>query len=236
MRVLLAEDELQAGQSLFQALKAADYTVDWVRDEASSSIAIKSTYYTAVLLAHGTRSISGLDLLRACRHAGNPVPVLILAAPDDLETRVHSLEIGADDCVAKPLNVREVLARLRAVLRRRAGYASSRIGDESLSLDLDARTLRYNGVESALSAREFAIMHALLERPGTVLSRRQLEDRVYGWGKEIASNAVDVLIHSMRKKHGQTLIHNVRGLGWSIAHQQRSDAARRHASSLAEPA
>jgi len=115
----------------------------------------------------------------------------------------------------KPFDVRELLARLRAVLRRRAGCATSRIGDESLGLDLEKRTLHCNGVASALSPREFALMHSSLERPGAIVSRRQLEDRIYGWGREVESNAVDVLIHSIRKKFGQSLIRNVRGLGFA---------------------
>lgn len=131
---------------------------------------------------------------------------------------MHSLDIGADDCVLKRIEVRELLARIRAVLRRKAGYATSRIGCESLSLDLNKRLLSCNGVASSLSAREFALMHAFLERPGMILSRGQLEDRLYGWGKEVESNAVDVLIHTMRKKFGQSMIRNVRGIGWTVAH------------------
>jgi two-component system OmpR family response regulator len=125
----------------------------------------------------------------------------------------------------KPVDLRELLARLRAVLRRRAGYATSRIGDESLSLDLEMRTLHRNGIATALSAREFALMHSFLERPGTILSRSQLEDRIYGWGREVGSNAVDVLIHSMRKRFGQSLIRNVRGLGWTVAHARGTETA-----------
>jgi two-component system OmpR family response regulator len=155
-------------------------------------------------------------VLRALRAAGNNVPVLVLTKRDDPEARAHSLDVGADDCVRKPVEACELLARIRAVLRRVAGYATSHIGDASLSLDLDKRILRRNGVASELSAREFALMHAFLERPGKILSRSQLEDRLYGWGKEVESNAVDVLIHSVRKKFGQSLIRNVRGIGWTM--------------------
>jgi two-component system, OmpR family, response regulator len=121
--------------------------------------------------------------------------------------------------------VRELCARLRAVLRRRAGYATSRIGDEPLGLDLEKRTLHCNGIAASLSAREFALMHSFLERPGAILSRSQLEDRIYGWGREVASNAVDVLIHSMRKRFGQTLIRNVHGNGWTVMTGHGSKAA-----------
>jgi two-component system OmpR family response regulator len=218
MRVLLVEEDLQIGQSLLRALKDADCSVDWVRDGKAGSLAIKTAYYAVVLLDLGPSDADGIDFVRALRTAGNDVPILILTALDDLDARVDSLDNGADDCVRKPFEVRELLARIRAVLRRKAGYATSRIGGESLNLDLDKRMLCCNGVASSLSAREFALMHAFLERPGMILSRGQLEDRLYGWGKEVESNAVDVLIHTMRKKFGQSLIRNVRGLGWTVAH------------------
>lgn len=216
MRVLLIEDDLQIGQSLLRALQDADYSVDWVRDGNAGSAAIEAAEYTVVLLDLGLPGMSGIDLLKASRAAGNKVPVLILTARDDLEARVQGLDVGADDYVLKPFAVPELLARIRAVLRRKAGYAVSRLGDDSLNLDLDKRTLCCNGVTSVLSAREFALMLAFLERPGTILSRDQLEDRLYGWGKEVESNAVDVLIHSVRKKFGQSVIRNVRGLGWTV--------------------
>jgi DNA-binding response OmpR family regulator len=155
-------------------------------------------------------------LLKASRDAGNKVPVVLLSAHDDPEAHARGLDTGADDCVLKPIVMRELLARIRAILRRATGYATSRIGDESLGLDLDRRTLLLQGCESSLSAREFTLMHALLERRGAVLSRSQLEDRLYGWGREVESNSVDVLIHAIRKKYGQSLIRNVRGLGWSV--------------------
>ncbi|OYD73549.1 UNVERIFIED_ORG: DNA-binding response OmpR family regulator [Burkholderia sp. CF145] len=225
MRVLLVEDDVQVGQSLFRALKDAHYTVDWIRDGKAARLALESTSYAAVLLDLGLPDIGGIDLLKALRGAGNAVPVLILSECDDLDARVRSLDVGADDCLLKPVDLRELLARLRAVLRRRAGYATSRIGDESLSLDLEMRTLHRNGIATALSAREFALMHSCLERLGTILSRSQLEDRIYGWGREVGSNAVDVLIHSMRKRFGQSLIRNVRGLGWTVAHARGTEAA-----------
>ncbi|MFM0336312.1 response regulator transcription factor [Paraburkholderia fungorum] len=218
MRVLLVENDLQIGGNLLRALKDAGCFVDWVRDGNAASAAVTTAYYAVVLLDPGPSGAGGIDLLRSLRAAGNHVPVLVLTAQDDLETRVRSLDIGADDCVLKPVEVCELLARIRAVLRRKAGYATSRIGAASLSLDLHKRMLCCNGVASSLSAREFALMHAFLERPGMVLSRGQLEDRLYGWGKEVESNAIDVLIHAMRKKFGRSLIRNVRGAGWTVAH------------------
>ncbi|HLX02969.1 MAG TPA: response regulator transcription factor [Trinickia sp.] len=216
MRVLLVEDDLQIGQSLLRALKDANYSVDWVRDGTAGRHALEAAEYTVVLLDLGLPGMSGIDVLRAARAAGNRVPVLILTAQDALDTRVEGLDLGADDYVLKPFQVPELLARMRAVLRRKAGYAVSRLGDDALALDLDKRTLTCNGVTSVLSAKEFALMHAFLERPGTILSRDQLEDRLYGWGKEVESNAVDVIIHSVRKKFGGSVITNVRGLGWTV--------------------
>jgi two-component system OmpR family response regulator len=177
------------------------------------------------MLGLGLPGVGGMDVLRMIRAAGDDVPVLILAAREDLEMRVCSLDVGADDCLLKPLEIREVLARIRAILRRRAGYATSRIGGAALGLDLETRQLLCNGVASTLSAREFALMHAFLERPGAILSRVQLEDRLYGWGKEVESNAIDVLIHSMRKKFGQALIRNIRGLGWTVLPAEEGAAA-----------
>jgi two-component system, OmpR family, response regulator len=216
MRLLLVEADPQAGYDLLRALKSADYSVDWVRDGESGCMAIGSAYYAVALVGLGAPGIDGIEVLRKARAAGNDVPILILAARDDSEARVRSLDVGADDCLPKSVEVREVLARIRAVLRRKAGHATSRIGDDLLSLDLEKRTLYCNGVATMLSAREFALMHAFMERPGSILSRDQLEDRLYGWGKEIESNAIDVMIHTMRKKFGQTLIRNIRGLGWTI--------------------
>lgn len=220
MRVLLVEEDPQVGQYLLRALKDADCVVDWVRDTQAAGVAISTAYYAVVLLDIGRQGFGSIKLLQALRAEGNSVPVLILTAHDDLDTRVHSLDVGADDCLLKPCEVRELLARIRAVLRRKAGYATSQIGDESLSLDLEKRMLNCNGVASLLSAREFALMHAFLERPGMILSRGQLEDRLYGWGKEVESNAIDVLIHTMRKKFGQSLIRNVRGMGWTVTHRE----------------
>ena len=216
MRVLLVEDDLQIGQSLMRALKDADYSVDWVRDGVAGSAAMEAADYTVVLLDIGLPGISGIELLRSARTGGNPVPVLILTARDELDTRIEGLDIGADDYLLKPFEVGELLARIRAVLRRKAGYAVSRLGDDVINLNLDQRTLKFGDKICVLSAREFALMHVLLEHPGTIFSRGQIEDRLYGWGKEVESNAVDVLIHSIRKKFGQGVIRNVRGLGWTV--------------------
>jgi two-component system OmpR family response regulator/two-component system response regulator QseB len=143
--------------------------------------------------------------------------VLVLTARDGLDDRIHSLDLGADDYLLKPFEFRELLARMRAVVRRRDGAAHSLVGSGSLQLDLTTREVVVNGAREALTAREFALLHALLERPGAILSREQLENRIYGWGEEVTSNAIDVLIHGMRRKLGADAIRNVRGLGWRVA-------------------
>jgi two-component system, OmpR family, response regulator len=216
MRILLIEDDVQIGTSLLRALKDADYAVDWVRDGQAGREAMDAAEYTVVLLDLGLPGMTGIEVLRQARTAGNATPVLILTARDDLDTRVQGLDLGADDYLLKPFDMPELLARIRAVLRRKAGYATSRLGDESINLNLDQRTLTCGETSGVLSAKEFALMHALMERPGTIFSRDQLEDRLYGWGKEVESNAVDVIIHSVRKKFGASVIRNVRGLGWTV--------------------
>jgi two-component system OmpR family response regulator len=215
MRLLLVEDDLSIGQSLLRALSDAGYGVEWVRDGAAGRASIDAFEYTAVLLDLGLPAMSGLDVLKSVRSSHKEVPILILTARD-VDTRVQGLDLGADDYIAKPFQVRELLARVRAVMRRKAGYAASRLGDESLCLDLDKHALSCRGIELALTSREFALMLAFLERPGTILSREQLEEKLYGWGREIESNAIDVLIYSIRKKFGQSVIRNVRGIGWTV--------------------
>ncbi len=226
MRLLLIESDVPFGTALFSVLKNARYSVDWVRDGEAGRIAIESGHYTVVLLNHALAPVSGFEVLRALRAAGNEVPVILLSAADDPPTRALGLDLGADACLSAPVDSGEMLARIRSLLRRAAGYATSRVGDESLGIDLDRRTLLCNGVESALSAREFALMHAFMARPGIVLSRAQLEERIYGWGKEVESNAVDVLIHAMRKKYGRALIRNVRGMGWMIGSHAPANMSR----------
>lgn len=216
MRILIVEDDIDIGQSLMRALKDAGYSVDWIRDGASAKEAVLGNAYSIVLLDLGLPGSDGIEVLSAARGRGCTTPVLIVTARDDIDTRIRGLDIGADDYLLKPFNTSELLARIRAVLRRHAGAAVSVLGDETLSLNLDKRELCFRGQREVLSAREFALMAALLERPGMILSRSQLEDRLYGWGEEVESNAVAVLIHGVRKKFGHDVIRNIRGFGWTI--------------------
>src|SRR5687768_3952560 len=217
MRVLLVEDDEMIGHSLKEALSAQGWSVDWVKDGLLAQSAWADGDYACVLLDLGLPKRDGVEVLRHARGRGDTTPVLVLTARDGLDDRVHGLDVGADDYLLKPYELRELLARMRAVIRRRDGAAHSVIGNGALQLDLTTREVLVQGERSQLSQREFALLHALLERPGAILSRDQLENRIYGWGEEVSSNAVDVLIHGMRRKLGPETIRNVRGLGWRIA-------------------
>lgn len=216
MRILLIEDDRMIGTDLKQALGQAGYSVDWVEDGVAGQAALAQGGYAAALLDLGLPRRSGLELLTTARKRGDPTPILILTARDGVEDRVTGLDSGADDYLLKPFEFGELLARLRAVIRRRDGHAQSLIGDGTIKLDLATREAIYRGSRSPLSAREFSLLHALLERPGAVLSREQLEQRIYGWGEEVSSNAVEVIIHGLRKRLGADAIRNVRGLGWHV--------------------
>ena len=216
MRVLLVEDDEMIGHSLREALSSQGWSVDWVKDGLLAQSAWDDGDYACVLLDLGLPKRDGVEVLRHARSRGVQTPVLVLTARDGIDDRVTGLDIGADDYLIKPYEMRELLARMRAVIRRRDGAAHSVIGNAAVQLDLTTREVLVEGERSQLSAREFALLHALLERPGAILSREQLENRIYGWGEEVSSNAVDVLIHGMRRKLGPDAIRNVRGLGWRV--------------------
>ena len=216
MRVLFVEDDEMIGRSLKQALERAGWSADWVRDGELAQSALGDGGYTCVLLDLGLPKQDGTEVLRRARERGDATPVLVLTARDGLDDRIRSLDLGADDYLLKPFEFRELLARMRAIVRRRDGAAHSLVGSAALQLDLTTREVLVNGAREALTAREFALLHALLERPGAILSREQLENRIYGWGEEVTSNAIDVLIHGMRRKLGAEAIRNVRGLGWRV--------------------
>lgn len=214
MRILLVEDDNMIGQSLRQALTENGLAVDWVRDGVLAQDALSQGGYAAVLLDLGLPRRSGLEVLRRARQDGDRTPMLVLTARDGVDDRVTGLDFGADDYLVKPFELRELLARMRAIIRRFGGHAQSTIGTTQTQLDLSSRELTHGGISILLSAKEFRLMHALLERPGAILSRSQLEERLYGWGEEVSSNAVEVLIHGVRRKLGADVIRNVRGLGW----------------------
>lgn len=218
MRILLVEDDLMIGGAVQSALKDAAYATDWVKDGAAAMSALAVQHYDAVLLDLGLPGKGGLEILRAIRNKGDSTPVLIITARNELDDRVRGLDGGADDYVPKPFAMAELLARMRAVLRRRSGNAAPLLVSARLTLDPATHEATVNGGEAvSLSSREFALLQALMARPGAILSRADLEDRVYGWGEEVESNAIDFLIHSLRKKLGSDAIKNVRGVGWMVS-------------------
>lgn len=217
MRILLIEDDLMIGRGLRRSLGREGVSVDWVRDGAEGAEAAASGEHDMVLLDLGLPGIGGLEVLRRMRAAGVRTPVVIVTAREEIDDRVRGLDLGADDYVVKPFATEELLARIRAVSRRRSGAAESLLHAGDFCLNLAERTLSRGDDSAVLPAREFALMRALMERPGAILSRAQLEDRLYGWGEEVESNAVDVLIHSVRKKFGKNVIRNIRGAGWVVS-------------------
>lgn len=216
MRVLLVEDDAMIGRSLRQALLNEGMSVDWTTSGLDGENSVRLGAYAAVLLDLGLPDTTGFDVLRRLRASGDQIPIIVLTARDAVDDRIAGLDLGADDFIVKPFDVRELIARMRAVIRRRAGAAQPMLQTATLSLDLGSHELAFGGEKRILSAREFALMGALMERPGTILSRTQIEERIYGWGEEVESNAVDVLIHSLRKRFGKGLISNVRGAGWMV--------------------
>jgi two-component system response regulator QseB len=216
MRLLLVEDDSMIGEAARQGLRHEGHTVDWVRDGAQAEAAVAGSEYDLVLLDLGLPRRDGLSILKGWRARGVKVPVLIITARDAVSDRVVGLDAGADDYLVKPFDLDELTARVRAVLRRRAGRTEStvRIGD--LEIDAALRRVRWKGKEVALSAREYALLEALADRPGAYLTRAQLEDRLYGWDEEVASNTVEVHIHGLRRKLGTNAIRNVRGLGYTL--------------------
>ncbi len=216
MRILLIEDDPMIGKGLREALQDAGMSVDWTRNGEDGEAALSVGAYALVLLDLGLPGKSGIDVLRTVRNGGNKTPLLVITARDDLDDRVVGLDLGADDYIAKPFEMRELMARIRAVLRRYGGAAISVLGNGEIELDLSTHEVRYRGKSLVLSAREFALLRALLDRPGTILSRAQLEEKLYGWGEEVESNAIDVLIHYLRRKFDKDIIRNVRGAGWLV--------------------
>jgi two-component system response regulator QseB len=217
MRLLLVEDDSMIGAAAQQGLRSEGHTVDWVRDGREAELAVGNGVYDLVLLDLGLPRRDGLSILRGLRAKGESVPVLIVTARDAVSDRIAGLDAGADDYLVKPFDLDELSARVRAVLRRRSGRADSVMKRGNLELDTASRRVTWKGKEVALSAREYALLEALADRPGAFLTRAQLEERLYGWDEEIASNAVEVHIHALRRKLDPGVIRNVRGMGYTIA-------------------
>jgi two-component system response regulator QseB len=217
VRVLLVEDDAMIGAAAQEGLRREGHAVDWVRDGAQASAALANGVYETMLLDLGLPKRDGLTVLRELRAKRNDVPVIVITARDGVADRIAGLDAGADDYLVKPFDLDELAARIRAVARRRAGRAAATLQVGDLELDTSARRAKWKGREVALSAREFALLETLAERPGAYFTRAQLEDRVYGWGEEIGSNAVEVHIHALRRKLDPAVIRTVRGLGYCLA-------------------
>ena len=204
------------GRAVRRGLEGAGFAVDWATDGQSGQAAVGNGVYDTIVLDLGLPRVDGLTLLRALRADGDGVPVLIITARDAVADRIAGLNAGADDYLLKPFDLDELVARVRALLRRHAGAASTTLVAGALSLDPVQRVVRHNGGEVILTAKEFALLEALLRRPGAVLSRERLEDSIYGWGEEVGSNAIEVHVHNLRRKLGADVIRNVRGVGYRI--------------------
>lgn len=203
-------------QGLQTALRQSGFAVDLMRDGKSAAAALQTSTFDVVLLDLGLPHRDGLDVLRELRKRGDSTPVIVLTARDEIQHRIAGLDAGADDYIVKPFDLDEVMARMRSVLRRATGRGDSSIQHGELRLDLLSRTIERNGMAVSVSAHEYAVLEALLQRPGAVLSRTQLEDRLYGWDDQIASNAVEVYIHGLRRKLGSDAIRTVRGVGYFV--------------------
>lgn len=216
MRLLVAEDDPMIGAAVARALKQDGFAVDWVQDGRAAELALAQKVHDLLVLDLGLPRREGLDVLRAMRRQGDVRPVLIVTARDAIADRIAGLDAGADDYVVKPFELTELAARIRALLRRSAGRAEPVIAYGDLELNPVTREARVGGAPVALSPREFALLEALLARPGAVLSRPQLEEKLYGWNEEVGSNAVEVHLHSLRRKLPPDAIRNVRGVGWMV--------------------
>lgn len=217
MRVLLVEDDPMIGSVVQNALRDASYAADWVCDGEAALTAMLALEYELVLLDLNLPRLDGMAVLHRIRAARNDVPVLVLTAREATEDRVAGLDGGADDYLVKPFAMSELMARMRALTRRKEGPANTVLGNGIVELDPATHEARAGSVAVRLTAREFSLLQALLVRPGAILSRSDLEHRLYGWNEEVESNAIEFLIHALRKKLGSDVIKNVRGVGWMVA-------------------
>lgn len=216
MRLLLVEDDTMIGEAVLDLLRAEHYAVDWVKDGEMADTALRTQTYDLVLLDLGLPRRDGLAVLRDLRTRKERIPVLIATARDSIQQRIEGLDAGADDYVLKPYDLDELLARIRALMRRAAGRAEPVYEHKGVSINPATREVAVRGEPVVLSAREWAVLEPLLARPGLVLSRTQLEEKLYGWKDEISSNAVEVYIHGLRRKLGTDMIQNVRGVGYMV--------------------
>jgi DNA-binding response OmpR family regulator len=216
MRVLVVEDDIMIGQGLETALRQMGAAVDWIRDGEMASAALRTTTFDLALLDLGLPNRDGLQILREVRQRGDATPIIVLTARDEIANRVAGLDAGADDYMVKPFDLDELNARMRSVLRRAAGRSDPVIQHGDIKLDPATHSVEQRGAPVTLSAHEYSVLEALIRRPGAVLSRAQLEERLYGYDEPIGSNAVEVYIHGLRRKLGSDSIRTLRGVGYFI--------------------
>jgi DNA-binding response OmpR family regulator len=221
MRILLAEDDTLLGDGLRAGLRQRGYQVDWVRDGSAAERELRAEPYAAAVLDLGLPLMDGMQVLASVRRAGITLPVLVLTARDTVPDRVRGLDVGADDYVVKPVDLDELAARLRALVRRAHGQVQERLVAQDVELDPAGRSVTQAGVAVTLSGREFDLLYALMLGAGRVLSREQIEQQLYSWGQEVESNAVEVHVHHLRRKLGASLIQTVRGVGYMVARESR---------------
>ncbi len=216
MRVLVVEDDALLGDAIQAGLRQRGFVADWVRDGVAAQHALESRTHEAAVLDLGLPRRSGLEVLAALRARRDPVPVLVLTARDTVQDRIAGLDAGADDYLVKPFDLGELAARLRALIRRSAGSPGSALVVGALSLDPATREVTWRGEPRSLSRKEFALLHAFLSSPGRVFSRAELEEKLYGWGEEVESNALDVHLHHLRRKLFPGVVQTLRGVGWTL--------------------
>jgi len=218
LKLLLVEDDRMIAESLQQAMRA--HAIYWAPDALLAEAALAGETFDAMLLDLGLPGKSGMALLSGLRKAGNALPVIIITARDAIEHRIQGLDAGADDYVLKPFSVEEIEARLRAIFRRKEERHSNQIRVNDVVLDIASYTLTMGDISQRLSSKTFAIMHALMSQPGMIFSKTQLEEKLYGWGGEVDSNAVEVHVHTIRKKFGAEIIQTIRGIGYAFPGQK----------------
>jgi two-component system OmpR family response regulator/two-component system response regulator QseB len=216
MRVLLAEDDALLGDALQAGLQQRGFDAEWVRDGVAAQAALRGDGWAAAVVDVGMPRLDGLELLRRERARGSRLPILVLTARDAIPDRVRGFDTGADDYVVKPVDLDELAARLRALVRRAGGEAAPQLTAGPLRLDPASHTVTYDGRRVDLKAREFKLLHELMRNAGRVLSREQIEERLYAWGEEVESNAVEVHVHHLRRKLAPHVIRTVRGVGYLL--------------------
>lgn len=220
MRLLLVEDDRLIGRGVYETLREEGYAVDWVRDGNAAEVQLKARVHDLVILDLGLPGQEGLSVLSKLRADHNDIAVLVVTAREAPADRVLGLDSGADDYLTKPFDLDELGARIRALLRRRAGRAEPIIAYRGVSMNLATHHVDLNSQDITLTPREFALLHALLERPGAILSREQLKEKLYAWGHEVESNTIEVYVHALRKHLGANFIVTVRGVGYTVVSTQ----------------